>query len=54
MKDYRVMMLIDNVVVSSSCLFAGTKKQCLVIANRQNRNTDKHASISYFVLSCIN
>lgn len=46
-------MLIDNVTVSNSCLFAGTKKQCMAIANRQNKNTDKHPSVSYSVLPCI-
>lgn len=53
MKNYRVMMMIDNVIVSSSCLFAGTKKQCITIANRQNRNKDKHSSVFYSVLPCI-
>ena len=54
MKEYRVMMIIDNVIVSSSSLFTGTKKQCMAIANRQNKNTDKHPSVSYSVLPCIN
>jgi hypothetical protein len=52
-RQYKVMMQVDDQVVSSSALFAGTQAQCHKIAARNNNSRDRHESISYVVLPCV-
>jgi hypothetical protein len=53
MQEYRVMMFIGGVEVPSSAIANGTLDHCNGVAKRLNASKNKHASVSWAVLPCI-
>ena len=53
MQEYRVMMFIGGVKVPSSAIANGTLDHCNGVAKRLNASKNKHASVSWAVLPCI-